>query len=335
MSERLQGFDAAGHLLNSDGVVKDSAQIEAKRSLLSPEDFARYISYPNGYPQTMLEVGVARGGTTAMSQVLACSPSFDGYGEDMLRNAIAYPLNRGEDPVLIQMPGEGHHIILKETYGPATESMIGHYPLKALQLAADRNGISKEEFRANTQLLAVTRDPLAIYNGWLKYWTIVRDVATIEEAYDEFGELSLVNLVEAYNCLTETVLNAGDDGIKKTVVITSMFENPPQGIQEAMGSICERLGVEFSADMIMFNDPKRDQKINIHPVTIDSKYVGLHEDIDNKGFRYFPPNYKYSTEVLPVLQKAGLLDQYQILHDIAEDAFGKIGRPSFTADNSN
>ena len=308
---------------------RNSVQGGETRRLLGPEDFAEYIEFPQGYPNTVVEIGVARGGTTAMSQVLACSPSFDGYGEDMLRNAVAYRRNRGEDPDRIQMLGEGTQIILKETYGPATESMVSHYPIRALQLAAQRAGISDEEFTQKTQVLAVTRDPLAIYNGWLKYWTIARDVTTIEEAYSEFGELSLVNLAEAFSCLTETVLSAKQQGFKTTVVTTEMFENPTHGIYGAMRLICERLGIEFNEEMILFQDPKKEEKIDIYPVTVDQKYSGLHEDIDKKGFRYFPPNYRYRNEVMTALRETGMLVQYQTLHKLAEETFGEVKLPDY------
>lgn len=297
--------------------------------LLGPENFAQYIQFPHGYPHTIVEIGVARGGTTAMSQVLACSPSFDAFGEDMLRNAIAYRRNRGEEPVTINMPGEDARIILKETYGPATESMVSHYPIRALRIAALRSGISEDEFTRKTQVLAVTRDPLAIYNGWLKYWTIARGASTIEEAYEEFGKLSLINLSEAYSCLAETVEEANNQGLQTTVVTTGVFKNPAQRIQGVFRAICEKLGIEYTDDMILFRDPEKDRKIDIYPVTVDAKYVGLHEDIDNKGFRYFPPSYRYTAEVLPALREAGLVQQYQVLHQLSEADFGKIEVPDY------
>lgn len=317
--------------INKDAL--NSTPTEPENKLLTPDDFAQYIEFSNGYPHTLIEVGVARGGTTAMSQVLACSSSFDAYGEDMLRNAVAYRLREGAEPDMIRMPGEDSHIILKETYGPATESMVSHYPLKVLQLAAEHAGVTKDTFLKKTQLLAVTRDPLAIYNAWLKYWTIAKSVPTIEDAHELFGNISLTNLVEAYNCLTETVLTARSEGIKTTVIVTEMFKNPSQGIQGAIKAICQRLGVEFNNEMIIFQDRKKDQKRDIYPVTVDAKYIGLHEDIGANGFRYFAPSYRFTDEILPILRDASLLSQYQLLHHMAEDTFDTINLPYYLKDD--
>lgn len=295
-----------------------------------PKNFAKYIQFPNGYPKMIVELGVARGGTTAMGKVLGCSTSFDAYGEDILRNAVAYPQDQGREPVTIQMPGENSCVFLKETYGPATKSMIAHYPLKALQLAAERAGISEKEFIQKTQVLAITKDPLAIYNGWLKYWILTKNhLTSLDEAFKEFGELSLTNLVTAYNCFSETIFNAIDQGLRTTVVVGEMFDNPPQGVEGVIQQICDKLDIEFTHDMVMFKDSKKKRKIDLYPVTIDTKYKGLHKEIDNLGFRYFPPNYKYSSEILPSLQGAGLVNSYVDLHYLAEQTFGQVDLPSY------
>lgn len=304
------------------------------KKLSRPEDFAQYVEFPNGYPHIIVELGVARGGTTAMSHVLRCSPSFDAYGEDILRNAIAYPQLQGRDPVTLQMPGKDSYVILKETYGPATESMIAHFPLKVLQVAAKHAGISKKEFLQKTQVLAITKEPLATYNGWLKYWTITKNHLTSrEQAFEELGELSMTNLIAAYNCLFETVQDAVKQGLKTTVIDINMFENPNPSIDGVIKRICERLGIEFTHDMVMFKDAKKTIKRDIYPVTIDAKYQGLHKELDKLGFRYFPPNYQYSSEVLPSLEKAGLIQRFLELHHIAEQTFGPINLPIYLTKN--
>lgn len=295
----------------------------------SPENFARYIEFPRGLPRMTVGIGVARGGTTAMGQVLGCSPSFTAYGEDALRNAIAYPQGQGREPDTIQMPGEGDHVFLKETYGPATESMVAHYPIDAWRLAARRAGISDEEFNAKTSVLGITRDPLAIYNGWLKYWALTKDLPSIDEAYEQFGDLSLTNLAAAYDCFTDTVLKSRSEGLNTKVVVAKMFENPAEGVEGVFQKISDELGIEFTPGMVMFRDPNKAQKRDIYPVTVDAKYRGLHEDIDDRGFRYLPPKYKYSGEVLPSLRDAGLIEAYKSVNSMAKATFGHIDLPSY------
>jgi len=320
---------------NIDDKVLREREEETKRVIFmekgssNPENLAKYIQFPNGYPKMIIEIGVARGGTTAMSKVLACSPSFDAFGEDILRNAITYPKDQGRDPISIQMPGENNHVFLKETYGPSTESMISYYPLLVWQLAAERAGISEKEFIQKTRVLGVTRDPLAIYNGWLKYWTIIKGLTSIDEAFEKFGQLSLTNLIAAYNCFSGTVLSALDQGLETNVVVAKMFENSAQGVEGVIQKICDKIGIEFTHDMVMFQDSKKEQKIDLYPVSVDSKYKGLHKQIDDRGFRYLPPNYNYSDEILPSLQKAGLMQCYRVLHHIAEHTFGQVGLPSY------
>lgn len=299
------------------------------KEFLTPKDFAKYIQFPNGYPNVILTLGVGRGGTTAMSKVLSCSPSFDAFGEDILRNAIAYPTDQDEEPVTIQMPGNGQSVFLKETYGPITPSMIVHYPIRVLQLAAKRTGISEAEFIKKTHVLGITRDPLAIYNGWLKYWMITKDPKTIDEAFKKYGQLALTNLIAANNCFLETIISAQSQGIDTSMVVMKVFEHPDGGVENVIQKICDRLEIEFTPSMVMFQDIKKKQKMDLYPVSVDEKYKGIHKEIDNKGFRYILPNHKDTYNILPSLEEAGLIQSYKRLNQMSEGIFGKIALPNY------
>ncbi len=300
-----------------------------KKEFLKPEDYAKYIHFPNGYPNMIITLGVGRGGTTAMSKVLSCSSSFDAFGEDVLRNAIAYPTDQGKEPITIQMPGNGKSVFLKETYGPITPSMIVHYPTRVLQLAAEHAGVSEAEFIKKTKILGITRDPLAIYNGWLKYWMITRDPKTLDEAYKKYGQLALKNLIAAYNCFLGTIISAQDQGIDTSMVVMKVFEHPDGGVENVIQKICNRLEIEFNPSMVMFQDIAKKQKTDLYPVSVDKKYKGIHKEIDNKGFRYILPNHDDTYKVLHSLNEAGVIKSYKQLNQMSERIFGKIALPSY------
>ncbi len=203
--------------------------------------------------------------------------------------------------------------------------MIEHFPTVVYEHACRRYKLSVNELKNRTRIIAVTRDPLAIFNGWLKYYGIKYN--TKDKYPYEYAEKALADLVLAYNIFTNTIMDSIDRGYKVHGIVAELFSG--NDLFATFEKMTNRIGIKMDLSVINWSVNEVKQSLSNIPVD-DLKYIKLTEGLSDSKFKYVEPIYEHTDSwILNEIKKSDLSRGYFQIHHLCTKDFGDISIPKY------